>query len=100
MRSGAVRLHLGAQDKKKSLIPVLALTAATLSAVVSALPLGANAINNEEPTLFSIHHGWEASLSASLVVAPVQTCSGIIKSNRSISVADVSSYRGRPVVPR
>ena len=44
MRSRAVRLHLGAQDKRKSLIPVLALTAAMLPAVVSVLPLGANAI--------------------------------------------------------
>ena len=100
MRSRAVRLHLGAQDKKKSLIPVLALTAATLSAVVSVLPLGANAINIEAPTLLSIHHGWEASQSTTLVIGSVQTCSGIIRSDRSILVADVSSYRGRPLVPR
>ena len=100
MRSRAVGLHLGTQDKRENLIPALALTAATLPGVVSVLPLGAHAVNAEEPTLFSIHHCWEASLSASLVVGPVQTCSGIIRSNRSTSVADFSSYRGRPLVPR
>ena len=48
MRSRAVGLYLGAQNKRKGLIPALVLAAATLPAVVSVLQLGAHAVNTEK----------------------------------------------------